>query len=112
LSNQNDYDTSFYIHKMEENEWYMWTTVLDMVNAVYRVKLETPWLVAGYENLVTYKDVFSPELLFDWSCILNSHIQWKSFPMWHWLWYKVSFEIVHANQQRILDGEVTFYIGR
>lgn len=112
LSNQNDYDTSYYIHKMEQNNWYMWTTVLDMVNAIYRLKLETPWLVAGYENLVTYGDPISPELLFDWSCTLLSHMEWDPFPMWDGLWYKVLFEIIHSSEKKILDGCVTFYAGR
>lgn len=101
-------DMYYYIDKMKSNPGYLWSTVLDMMNTVYRLKVQWPGLVMGYENLVLYKDIFTPELLFDGSCTLRTHIVWDPVHTEKWLCYKTQFEIINHEQEKIIDGKVTF----
>jgi hypothetical protein len=96
-----------YVDKMEENEWFVWAVVLDMINMIYQVKLRRSWVVMNYEDLTIDKESFNPEELFDWSCILQTDIIWEPRSLGDWKWYRTSFSIINKEKEKIIEGKAT-----
>ncbi len=107
-------NSEFYIQKMNQNEWYMRATIMDVYNIISMMMKNTAsgvvkWVVTRYENLHITKDAFSPEQLFDWSCTLESEMLWEPRKLKDGLQLTAyNFKIIHDNKEETLSGTVRF----
>ena len=108
--NQMKNNSAANIQKMRKNDGYVRATVMDMVNITYMFKAMAGWWVTKYYNLQINKDVFSPEQLFDWSCVLESEILGESCKLEDDLWLTTcNFKIIHKGKEELLHGTVKLY---
>ena len=108
-------DPTSYIQKMSENEWYVRSTVMDMVNLAYTFKLQASGIiltgaVTRYENLHINKNIFSPDQLFDGSCSLRVEVIGKSTHLKDdWRLTKCNFKIIHKEKWEVISGTIKFH---
>ena len=99
-----------YIDMMEENKWFLYSTVFEMLNCIYSIKIWW-WLIVSYENLFIDPD-WRASKLFDGSCKLECQPISPVRDMGkNWLGHKIGFSI-KQDKKILISGVVTYNTNR
>ncbi len=109
LSDLSEFDTDWHAQRLKENEWYVWSIVLDMVSLIYTRKAGKGGLVVWYDNLSINKDAFSPEQLFDSSCVIETALTEEPRHVALGTSYKWTFSLIHKDKWQLISGSFSLF---